>query len=516
MKNVDYIADFCHKQMAVTLVCLIGIFIFSTTSLLAQRKSNFAISNNNLDSDWDIRLRITDASSDMDCWGTDTYRWTAYRDGTSIAAKTQYLTNGQKLILSANGINSSNSYYMYYKTNGSLFNCLYWKYSNTISITTKPLKAPIAVIATDSTSVPAVQNKIKITWGKGTDVPNGIHHYYIARDYDYDNKVHKTGTEVREYIDNDVNPGEIHTYSIWTWVASSTYGNHQSDTITVTGSTLPQFSASDGQAFSKTQVKIIWPEMHSNVTKVKILKENVEIQTISDMAATRVFYDDNEVIPGFKYEYSLVPYMGTTPYTAQIDTGFARPNGRIKGFVKAPFGGPVEGAIVYAERTNSVPQGENQTIYADTTDASGAFDLKTIYYYTEADFKVFAEKGEHGFEPATHNVTLDLQYPSYNIPSPSFIDTSSFTLQGKVAQLLGQDSAAVEGVEILVNDVFKGTITDELGQFLLTVEEIGEYKITPRFLEHSFDPQQKTFQIEADVTSMFFEDTEKDTLKGYF
>jgi len=165
---------------------------------------------------------------------------------------------------------------------------------------------------------------------------------------------------------------------------------------------------------------------------------------------------------------------------------------------------------------DSIPQGENQFIFSDETDGAGLFDIQGIYYYTEVDFKVYATKGDHKFQPDTIDVTLSQIYPTKNLTSPSFVDTSSFTVKGNVAQLLGNDTAYVENVEILVNDIYKGTKTDEHGFFSLTVDEADEYTIKPQFSEHSFTPAEMTMYIESDIDTLFFENIQKDTLSGYF
>lgn len=509
----------CFKPKIIHLIFLFVTSCFISVDLRAQNKGNFSIARNpGNDSDWQIVLKVSgDPHSGMNCNGSDTYYHYILRNGVKGSRINGALSNSTTKTFNV-GINTSSTWKMEYKVDGSLWNCHYWKNSNTITLRTAALKTPSNPVATNATSSEALEKRIVVSWTRETDVPQSIHHYYIARDGDFENKVLVPGNRTY-WEDYDVNFGETHTYQIWASVDHNTWGTHQSDTVSATGHTFNKFSASDGETFSKTQVKITWPEMPSSVKSLKILKDENEITNITDMNATRIFYDENEVLPGFKYTYSLIPAYdvdGEETFPQQDDIGFAKPNGRIKGTVKAPFGGSVEGAIVYAERTNDIPQGEDQILYSDTTDATGKFEILNIYYHEAANFDVFAEKGDHGFNPAKHNVDLDLQDFSINLPSPSFIDTSSFTVEGKIVQIMGIDSAAVEGVEILVNDTYRGTKTDHEGKFELTVEEIGEYTITPRILNHSINPAEETFQIESDITSVFFEDIEKDTIRGYF
>ncbi|MCK5702183.1 MAG: carboxypeptidase regulatory-like domain-containing protein, partial [Cyclobacteriaceae bacterium] len=418
-----------------------------------RKTPDFNIGEIALHSDWNIRINCTEnPTAPLFCSGIgDNHSWIVYRNGSQVKSGNTKLVKGSKWTL-GNGINVSGNWNVKCKVVGLIGTCEKWRHSKTITLNTARLKVPISESASDSASLEALNNTIKITWAKGTDVPDNIHHYYIVRDYDYENKVWIKGTEPKTWVDVNVNPGETHTYSIWTWVDSNTWGQHQSDTVEVTGNTLPQFSASDGQVFSKTQIRIEWPELNlSHVKSIKIEKEGNFVAVIDNTSLSngQRKYDDEVDIPGFKDSYNLI-YQDKdgNPISTQTDIGFAKPNGRIKGSVKAPFGGPVEGAIVYAERIGDIPQGEDQSLYTDTTDANGAFDIRSIYYYDEANFTVYPVKGDHGFQPATVDVYLELQFPAVEIPK--FTDTSSFTVQGKIVQILGNDSAAVEGVEILV------------------------------------------------------------------
>ncbi len=498
---------------------LLLIMLTSAHELFAQRKPDFAITNATAGSDWFIRLNATGASADMDCWGTDTYSYTIYKNGNVLRTVDPGSISQNQKIVPETGIAIGGSYRIMYKTDGSLFSCHYWKYSNTVTAFTSALKAPKNVTASDSTSESALRNQIKITWQKGTDVPENIHHYRIYKDGDFSAHVAQVTGSVRNWEDVNLGPGEKHTYSIITYVNSTTWGFHTSDTITVEGSTFPGIVASDGTLANG--VEITWPDISSAAKSLKIFRNGVEIHSRTDMHITRS-YKDNDLVPGLRYVYTLTPYSGETFFTAPLstfsDTGYARRNGRIHGSVKAPFGGPVEGAIVYAERISSVDQGDqNPTVYSDTTNANGLFDIRDIYYHEEAVFKVYAKKGDHGFNPASYDeILLDQLAPVYTLPSPSFVDTSSFTITGNIMQRINGQEAAAVGVEILVNDQYKGTRTDEQGNFSLTVEEIGQYSIKPRYFEHTFDPPTISVNVEEDVTDLAFEDVQRSTLSGRF
>jgi len=509
-----------NAKVPPRLLAIVTLWLTASATLLAQQVTpNIVLQNNNFDSDWAVQVKWANGVGDNLTCLSPNYFVTIYRNGAPYQFNGTDLTlgNGQHLQLDNVGINKTYQWSMKYEVRG-LLSCVKWKLSQNLSITTKPLKKPGTFAATDSTSVAALENKITLTWTKGTHAPDGVHSYRIYRDGNFSTPIQQLPGTARSWSDTDVHPGEKHSYSIHTYVNHATWGVHSSDTVTVQGSTLPKITATDGEFFGRVEIR--WPAMNAAAKSLKIFRDGVEIHSRTDMALTRVLDDDNR-IPGLNYTYTIVPYLNTnftTPFSTLTDVGYARRNGRIRGSVKAPFGGPVQGATVFAERLTTVAQGgANPIVYSATTDAQGLFEIRDIYYYTEATFRVHAEKGDHGFNPAAYeSIVLDESAPVYVLPSPSFVDTSSFTIEGRVVQKFAGEEAAVEGVEILVNDLFKGTKTDEEGKYSLTVEEIGEYTIKPRYVNHTFSPASKTLVIENDLTEVLFEDVEKDTLSGYF
>ncbi|MDQ2657051.1 MAG: hypothetical protein M3Y60_06490, partial [Bacteroidota bacterium] len=486
--------------------------------VLGQQKPNFSITDATEGSDWRVRFQTSGAATGMDCWGNDNYSYDVIRNGVKLSTVALNGTPLGTYIDVPLGPDSAEANWSFtYKTNGSLFSCLYWKNSNTARAGTVRLKPPKNVDATDSTSEAALRNQIVLTWQKGTNAPDNVHHYWIFKDGDFSAPVkHVPATEPLRWTDTDAKAGEKHTYSVVTWISSSTWGHHYSDTVTVEGSTYNGFTATDGTLSGSVELR--WNNMHPSATSVKIFREGEEIHTRTDMNQTPV-YKDTDRVPGLKYNYTIVPYHNGVPYATFADTGFAKRNGRINGSVKAPLGGPVQGAIVIAERYPEplIDQGaENPLVYRDTTDANGFFAITDIYYGTRAEFKVHVEKGDHEFNPSSYEqIELELEQPTFST-SLQFVDISSFTVKGKITQKLKKDQAAVEGVEILVNDLYKGTKSDAEGNFALTVEEIGDYTISTRFQDHAFSPEDVQLHIDTDVADVNFEDVERDTLSGYF
>ena len=202
---------------------LLGFSLFLLHSvILAQEKPRFRLEDVTGNNDWNVRLKVSGGvASDMNCWGTDTYSYDIYKNGTKVGTSQGQLADNN-VISVQNGVNEAASWYIVYKTNGSLFNCYYWKRSNSADAATGKLKPPV-VAASDSSSEDAILNRIRVTWEKGTNAPNSVHHYWIYKDGDYSAPVaHIPGTDPYMWIDIDVHPGEKHTYSIITRISSST------------------------------------------------------------------------------------------------------------------------------------------------------------------------------------------------------------------------------------------------------------------------------------------------------
>ncbi len=395
--------------------------------------------------------------------------------------------------------------------NDAVVNCLLncsgdGKSNGSISRTSSFIKAPKNVAATDAEAL----HTIKVTWEKGTDIPDGSHEYRIYRD-DPDALVATVKGSVRSWTDTKVSPNETHMYYVRTHTNLS--GGKTSAFRSNQGSTKEAFAtATEGEFSNRTRVT--WTNLSSFADKIEVWRDDEQL--VADLGGGTTQYDDRDGIPGFNYTYRVIPVKDNSghDYTPLEDIGYRTPNGTFTGEVKAPFGGPVSGVQVCAERLDDVPDGaDGITTYCDTTDGSGFFEIKDVYYYDRAKFRITPSLEDRGFNPGFLERTLDLQNPSF--PNVNFIDTTSFSVKGRVTQVLDGDTCGVENVRILIDDLFQGTLTDEDGNYNLTVQETGTYDIAPEFESHTFSPPEQEFFIDEDLSGVDFENTQRDTLRGY-
>jgi hypothetical protein len=279
---------------------------------------------------------------------------------------------------------------------------------------------------------------------KGSNVPESNLKYLIYRG-NTDNLIAPVSGKTYTYTDEDVAPGESHTYYIRT--RTDSWGSHTSSSRVVSGTTRDRVARATTDEFDK--VIISWDDV-SKITDEVIIRRNgerigsVELKSISDTSFTD---SDPTLIPGFTYNYSVTWFNAKEEREFILNTTAASlPNGRIRGKVLTPTSRrPVAGVIVCAELEADIEGASAGYQVCDTTDANGRYEIRQIYYYKEAEFKVTASKGDHSFQPAYFiDQRLDLDRP--NITELDFLDTTAFVISGYIRQSLNGLSCGLGGV----------------------------------------------------------------------
>jgi hypothetical protein len=377
------------------------------------------------------------------------------------------------------------------------------------SVTTSKIRPPIDATASDEEFLDVIHVGFKVN----TNIAAQFHKYKVFRDTSSNLVATINGGSKGSVItwqDVNVESDEEHTYFIVTVSNYAPWGNHTSDTVTVSGSTKKAgFTASQGNVTSTT---LNWNNISSFCDQIEVLRDGNQLDIIDK---NRVSFVDNSGIPGQKYMYQIKPLTnGSGPDLMSLTaSGYKRANGIISGEVKAPMGGPVQGVVVYAERLDNVPQGEENSIYSDTTDANGYYEINRIYYHEEADFLIWPEKGTHGFNPLNYSRKLSLD--NHKVEFLNFTDTSSFEILGRVVQVFNGDTCGLSGVQILVNGFYRLDTTDAEGYFNLTVDETGDYTFKARYHEHVFQEEEQHYFVNENINDILFVDIQTDTIRGY-
>ena len=388
----------------------------------------------------------------------------------------------------------------------------YW--SGTNYYWTAALRPPVLPTATNA----KWDYRIDLSWGKSTDIPDANHGYLILRD---GVEIGRTANGVRSFSDQALGPNETHNYTIFTIYPDEGNYTHISSGVPVTGTTFDLgLTASTDKA---NVINLNWNPLDeipgkggATLQKYKLDRYDEvkdELTTLpGDITSTDNFPDESlSLIPGFLYKYTLRPYPENAFYP---DTAWGKilPNGRIKGKVLSPTGQGVQNIRVCAIRQDSVPQ-DTTTTYCAVTDTAGTYEIRNIYYYTQAQFKLIPMKEGHGFDPAFEEPTLEENIPW--LDGIMFTDTSAFSVTGQVLQQGNQGLCPLKGVEIFVNDGETAeATTDDEGMYAFSVGQIGEYTIKPDMEGHQFIPSQMNYYVVSDTILPAIIDTSTNVLKG--
>jgi hypothetical protein len=316
------------------------------------------------------------------------------------------------------------------------------------------------------------------------------------------------------YTDNTLTKCRNKYFAKEVWVYPNATITEGPVTNTILGAT-PDYGFRASQGLYATKTVLTWNNLSGTATGgYEIRRDGQIIAQITNPNATT--YTDFDGTPGVRYEYRLIPLSNPMGQVIVCDeTGWVKENGRLSGYVRSPLSAPVSGVIVTA--TGNV-LGQTYT-YRDTTDASGYYEIRNIYYNDEAIYTLTPSKGTHQFNPPSLERTLDLL--AFNGPQANFTDTSVFTISGQAyfPNQLGATGCGSANVKILVNGQDVGVVTDAIGQYTYTAQDEGTYTFTPVYPNHNFVPPVTNLQVTDDVANVDFKDATTDTLwldlKGY-
>lgn len=481
-------------------------FLFSANQSFSQTTWEWFWRNNGSD------YQVTgDYEIDSGCDCTDSYGFSIYLDDYLPTSRRVNSSKSKGAYTVTLGPGASHRFLALMKVEGkndfSVFNCVSSCESSDNSndiVTTRPIKRPTGGTATNNSRF------IDLTWSKGSNIPNGDLKYIIARDQT-DNVIATVNGSTFSYRDEGAGPGS-HTYYVFT--RTDKWGGHTSTANTIQGgfALSPAFSATN--AFPE-KVTLEWDDLSKLTNDFTILREGEEIDARVDIDDTDITFTDREatLIPGYQYRYTIHWTDGVKNYELAALGGIL-PNGRIKGKVVTPGSRlPVENVQVCAELESDIEQGIAGTTYCDSTDANGQYEIRQIYYHREANFRVTPNKENHGFDPGAYiDQLLELSRP--DIANLDFQDTTSFVVSGYVNQEINGVICGIGGVEIWVNDIFKGVLTDEDGYYEFLAEEIGSYSIEPRFRGHRFVPSKQEVLVEDNTTGVTFANVETQEISG--
>ncbi|PCJ67602.1 MAG: hypothetical protein COA58_00255 [Bacteroidetes bacterium] len=381
--------------------------------------------------------------------------------------------------------------------------------NNSVTAGTASIKPPTNVQASDAVS----DNYIDITWDKGSDIPDANLKYKI---YTGSTLIATVAGNVRSYRHTGITPGTTTTYRVRT--TTTDWGGHESylyaSAASDVGSTFTLgLNASDYAYTGRTVLS--WNDVSTQAEEIEISRIDQGVTTqIGVVSKYSRSFSDYDGIPGYLYQYKVIPVNTGATFIPDYDNGSKKVNGQIKGKVVSNQNAGVSGVVVNISASVNV-NGTNQIeTYQTTTDASGYYEIRDIFYYKIAKYTVTPSKSGHAFDPPSLDRTLDIDNPKAS--GVDFVDTTVFTIKGNIAfPIRGSASTAacgIQGVQILLdnNEIVQ---TDVNGNFAFVVQDEGTYNIKPVYKHHNFNVPSVDLNILADVLNLQFYDTEQDTLK---
>jgi hypothetical protein len=389
-----------------------------------------------------------------------------------------------------------------------------------LTATTSAIKAPINVTASNGT----FDNKVEIRWQKGSDIPNQYLDYKIYRGSTLIATVNGSTTS---YEDTGMTLGQTHTYYVTSFTddfRSTTFESSRfASGASATGSTFTVGTqVSQGEFYNRARIS--WNNVSEKGTEdIKIERSlpsnSSQFEEIAIVNKNATSYNDYDAIPGFTYSYRVTPLAAGKTFLSATNTGYRRQNGVLKGEIKSKGGAGVPNVIITASGTFLVEGTQVSRTYRDTTDASGYYEIRDIYYYKEAQYTLTAAKTNHGFKPSSLRRTLNLNSPT--LSGNNITDTTVYTLAGKV-YLPGSSTTncALADVQIYLNGRFTGVKTKADGTYAIPIEEEGNYTISARYYHHTFAAVNSTttnassysFYVDNSRSNLDFKDTQQDNL----
>lgn len=172
--------------------------------------------------------------------------------------------------------------------------------------------------------------------------------------------------------------------------------------------------------------------------------------------------------------------------------------------------------------------------YCTFTDLNGDYELGNVFYSDLSTFTVTPYKENHGFSPGFRIRELSLYNTEHT--GVNFTDTSVYSITGQVLyNAFAGVQCRADSIEIKVKDedstngISFSVYTDPEGNYATSVENTGNYSITPFFgvdgtdpvtgdpisvNGHAFNPPSQVLEIVDDVDNVDFTDITARTLNG--
>ncbi|POY34950.1 hypothetical protein C3K47_17765 [Solitalea longa] len=396
-----------------------------------------------------------------------------------------------------------------------------WGYASFYGTTPK-IKVPITVSGNSPSPY-----QTKITWQKGTALPDNYVQYLIKRN---GTEIGRIAGNTFEFTDSGLLPAVEYTYTVQTIVGPGAPGGWVRDEsspieVKVTTQSIP-FNATQAET---GRIKLTWPSLSTikNLQQLQISREGEEIALVGKYATS---YTDNDIVPGKAYSYTLKLIQDPADLNNaswHLDVkGKSLPKGKVSGYIKGNTNGGVPGVVVTISSKGALSDNESTQpyVYSTTTGADGYYEISNVFFSNSAEYVVKPKMPGYNkprFNPDSLVRKLDLDNPTQS--QVNFTDTASFAISGRVyfSSITDSNNVSIQlplkDAEIWVDGKNTQVKTKEDGSYSTTIINGGNYAVEAKYKNHVIkafgqNTSSKNVGVYSLVTNVDFEDTTTDTL----
>lgn len=386
--------------------------------------------------------------------------------------------------------------------------------SHDVLITTAPLKAPEQLYVFSGAELNS--SDVTLVWKKTSSVPGN---YLDVEILDNGNTILTIPFQAQSADDTQVRtisnlePNIKHVFTVRLKLNAKGVALWGAQTSTESNAVTKVFIdpqlAQDADNASK--VLLTWKSLGTVADDVRVFRGDLEIANLNVKTAS---YTDRDGTPGKTYTYGLV--VESNGFTQRYDIDGGRKSiGKITGTVRSTQGAGVPNITITATTTI---QGKPYS-YQTTTDASGYYELRELYYGDQrATFTITPSYAGHSFNVDNAERLLDVN--GFVANSVDFTDNTVLSIGGKLLFATNNEvdvNLPVKDAQIFLDGKDTGIKTDEKGEYVVSVFEFGNHQVEAKFKAHNIvavgtQNQVATVNIAASISNLDFSDLQTDTL----
>jgi hypothetical protein len=264
-------------------------------------------------------------------------------------------------------------------------------------------------------------------------------------------------------------------------------------------------------------------------------KNNITWDSLGMGSGLNTFVQDSITLNTY-YRRTIANGCGTDnstpPVLIKVFKATTGKNGAIKGRVTSINGTTgVGGVTITIQKTIALKGSPQSYKYITITNSNGDYNIDTLFYgdrdngdVNTVNFTVVASLAGHRISTISQ---VPLTFNSNESLNNNFIDSTVYSITGRVTQSCTTCLPTYQGpfgagnVKISdgtgINDVYTDSLRekqDSIGYFAMAIANPGNYNFTPTFLNHKFNPINRSISVTNDRFNINFLDTTTRLISG--